>query len=573
MKEETDTIGYDTAEDEKYRIYASISFVVLLLGIGVPLWWHTTTVPRVALPYAGIERLSDLDIKIQVKLIIASHSLDRIESLARDITEAFKSTDIYRIEVVNLVLANNLLASAFTYRELEKVAIDVGQILLLETDKLNDTVLVGSKRTLYFSKETTSSTLIRVLSEWMLREKSLTLTKNALAEPTLYSLDEENRRRFPASPAYDVLITLVNPNPEKLNIDWNLHTMTETYVEPFLAELSMFSNFSVKSQWLYLLPLEVNPKLVLDSSPLGRHFALPEDVLPQVITPLEKKLASQVSLHPTINFVIYAVPCDNAPLHIYTRSGHRSKAKANVEAFLSPRWGGIVLVNPSLEACAAVKSHETATLTPDETCAAVKFYESTTLTAEEARAAVKPSEMVTVIPEETTVVGTFLAQLKLLLGIPEPKPLNGVNIDRLVGLKIRDWEVDALLRIRTIEQLTTAKLTLQSLARLLTEIRNIVITEVVGNRIKTALHLIEESATKLTQGDLSQGFQLSKEAFVTAEAAFSDPTLLALLYFPEDQKYAVYIPLFLPAMIPVLLSLKNIYRYYYFGRISKSKED
>lgn len=104
------------------------------------------------------------------------------------------------------------------------------------------------------------------------------------------------------------------------------------------------------------------------------------------------------------------------------------------------------------------------------------------------------------------------------------------------GLKLRDWEIDALLRVRTIEQLTSAKLTLQSIAQLLQEIGNIVITDVVGNRIKTALRLVEDSAQRLTRGDLAVGFLLSKEAFVTAEAAFSDPTLFALLYFPEDQK-------------------------------------
>lgn len=105
-----------------------------------------------------------------------------------------------------------------------------------------------------------------------------------------------------------------------------------------------------------------------------------------------------------------------------------------------------------------------------------------------------------------------------------------------MGLKLRDWEVDALMRVRTFEQLTSAKLTLQSLAQLLKEIRNIVITDVVGNRIKTALRLVEYSAERLDQGDLRQGFLASKEAFITAQAAFSDPTLLALLYFPEDQK-------------------------------------
>lgn len=53
----------------------------------------------------------------------------------------------------------------------------------------------------------------------------MALTKNALTEPTKYSLDEENRRRFPASPAYDVLLTLVNPDPEKLKVNWSLPTI------------------------------------------------------------------------------------------------------------------------------------------------------------------------------------------------------------------------------------------------------------------------------------------------------------------------------------------------------------
>lgn len=101
---------------------------------------------------------------------------------------------------------------------------------------------------------------------------------------------------------------------------------------------------------------------------------------------------------------------------------------------------------------------------------------------------------------------------------------------------LREWEFDALLRVRAIEQLTSAKLTLQSLAQLLEEISNIVITETVGNRIKTALDLIHLSAEKLLNGNLMEGFSLSKESFVTAEKAFTDPSLLALLYFPDDQK-------------------------------------
>ncbi|XP_036148968.1 GPI transamidase component PIG-S isoform X1 [Monomorium pharaonis] len=537
-----ESIDYDFNIDEKYRVYASLSFAVLLLGIGVPLWWHTTTVPRVTLPYNGIDELSQMDIKITTKITVAALSHNRAELLAHEIRRIFANAEIYQLDVEYQVISNNLLASVFTYHELEKVAstfdLDVGGLLLLEAINLNDAVLVGSKRTLYFSTETSIATLIQVLSEWILRDKSMALTKNALAEPTLHSLDEENRRRFPASPAYDVLVTLVNPDPEKLKIDWDLKIVTEEYIQPFLDELSVLSNFSVKSQWLYLLPLDMNPRRVPDSSPSRKHFALRESVLPQLVTPLEKKLASQVSLHPCINLVVYMVPCDNAPLHIYTRSGHRSRTDSNMEAFLSPRWGGVVLINPLSEICESAQE----------------------------------DEAVTVIPEETAIVGTFLAQLRLLLGIPEMTSINGATTVPLVGLKSRDWEIDSLLRFRTIEQLTSAKLTLQSLARLLKEISNIVITDVVGNRIKTALDLVHESAKLLERGDLERSFILSKEAFIISEAAFSDPTLLALLYFPEDQKYAVYIPLFLPAMIPVILSLKNIQKYYFPGKDNTKKK-
>lgn len=72
------------------------------------------------------------------------------------------------------------------------------------------------------------------------------------------------------------------------------------YLQPFLDEISLVADFSIKSQWLYLLPLNVRPKEVYDSSVLGRHFAFSEDILPQLITPLEKKLG-------TVRFGIFLI--------------------------------------------------------------------------------------------------------------------------------------------------------------------------------------------------------------------------------------------------------------------------
>lgn len=70
-------------------MYASMSFAVLLLGVGVPLWWYTTAVPRVALPYTEIDELWELDIKITTKIIVAAFSRDRAELLAHEIRRAF----------------------------------------------------------------------------------------------------------------------------------------------------------------------------------------------------------------------------------------------------------------------------------------------------------------------------------------------------------------------------------------------------------------------------------------------------------------------------------------------------
>jgi phosphatidylinositol glycan class S len=77
---------------------------------------------------------------------------------------------------------------------------------------------------------------------------------------------------------------------------------------------------------------------------------------------------------------------------------------------------------------------------------------------------------------------------------------------------------------------------LQSLAQLLGEISNIVINDAVGSSIYRAVNSVEDAGDLLKTGQLGEAFNKSKEAFLSAEAAFTDPSLLALLYFPDDQK-------------------------------------
>lgn len=143
--------------------------------------------------------------------------------------------------------------------------------------------------------------------------------------------------------------------------------------------------------------------------------------------------------------------------------------------------------------------------------------------------------------------------------------INGVEQLPLPVSGVRDWELDSLMRIKATEHLISARITLkvvmrpfslfliyfevkcadnflfvcfgvQSLAQLLDEISNIVINDEVGDKIWEAILKSHEAINYIQEYDLTNGYNLSKQAFLAAETAFSDPSLLALLYFPEDQK-------------------------------------
>ena len=100
-----------------------------------------------------------------------------------------------------------------------------------------------------------------------------------------------------------------------------------------------------------------------------------------------------------------------------------------------------------------------------------------------------------------------------------------------------------------MENLAVSKLTMQSLSHLLTQISNIVINEEVSEQVYLAVAYYLTALEHTKKGQIEEAFTRSQTSFISSEKAFFDDTLLALLYFPEDQKYAIYIPLFLPVFI------------------------
>lgn len=298
---------------------------------------------------------------------------------------------------------------------------------------------------------------------------------------------------IPLSLEYDILITIVNPEPEKLKVDINSNEIAAN-LQNFIHTLTPIANFTVKSQWLYLVDLGIVPVQGAD------HLMVYEHSLTHVITPLEKKTWAHMSPRPSLNLVIYFPHC-KSPLYVYTDN----KVRVPSNAFLNLRWGGMMINNADVESCKT------------------GFYK----------------------PDLKPIVDTFLTQLQKLMYLKS----------------LQQEDVRELEMLRAWEMVTSTRRTLKSLAQLLIEINSIVISDEVAEKIQIALKMADEAVEFLNAGDVASGLKSAKIAYANSEAAFSDPSLLALLYFPDDQKYAVYIPLFLPIMIPVFMSLVTIQKW------------
>lgn len=325
----------------------------------------------------------------------------------------------------------------------------------------------------------------------------------------------DSMRAFKTSPGYEITFSLLNPDPKSHRLHWDIEGAVETYIQPLLSKLAPVANFSIDSQTLYYAMLGVNPRF--DSS--RNAYTLNADSLAHVINPVEARLGSNAaSSNPVLNFLLYVPDANHSPLYI---QDHK-KQEAPSNAFHSPRWGGIMVYNVN------------------------GLYESDV------------TFPVDIDINMAKVMGVFLAQLRLLLGVQSLSPPSGFLVAPCNSFGLADWELDRLMWSRTVENVATATTAITSLAQLLDQIGNIVINDNIAQEVSSAVTALQLAVAELETGNLGFALQYSKEAILASEKAFFDPSLLHLLYFPDDQKFAIYIPLFLPMCVPIFLSLLKI---------------
>ncbi|KAI6657602.1 GPI transamidase component PIG-S-like [Oopsacas minuta] len=100
----------------------------------------------------------------------------------------------------------------------------------------------------------------------------------------------------------------------------------------------------------------------------------------------------------------------------------------------------------------------------------------------------------------------------------------------------------------------SAKNNLNSLIISISAEKNMFINTDIQLATLNALEQLEQCRHAYIQGELPSAYLHCKEGWEQSYKANYDPSILSLLYFPEDQKYAIYVPLFLPLGVILLRS-------------------
>lgn len=544
-----------TTEVERRRgQLAALSIAAVVILLGVPLWWRTTETYRAWLPFSQITELANLQLQLSadVEVVFArgtaspeqqkkfpltqtkddEHVIDESTALRYRFETRFRTATVMEEDALKLASAAEADQSLHMLSEspcgslVIYVVPESSSLLPPEVD-----VYIGKRRTAVLRMaagaqgaksldqvlthlEPRVAQILQVMS-FSHSDLTAALSDRVRLSPSSKRSKADSMRAFKSSPGYELTFSLLNPDPKSHRLHWDIEGAVQTYIQPMLSKLAPVANFSIESQILFYAVLGVNPRF--DSS---RHkYVLSADSLAHVINPVEARLGSNAaSSNPALNFLLYVPDAHHSPLHI---SDHK-KQEVPSNAFHSPRWGGIMVYNVNDQ------------YGPE-------------------------AELpVDVGIDMAKVMGVFLAQLRLLLGVQSSSPPPGVLVAPCSSAGLADWELDRLMWTRSVENIATASMTVTSLAQLLDQIGNIVINDNIAEQVSSAVTSLQLAMAELESGNVAFALQYSKEAMLASERAFFDPSLLHLLYFPDDQKFAIYIPLFLPMCVPILLSLLKI---------------
>ena len=271
---------------------------------------------------------------------------------------------------------------------------------------------------------------------------------------------------------------------------WDIEPAIKEYLQPLLHSISSISNFTIDTQ--IQLYARFSPSVPEpEYNPETQEWTIRKEHLSGFINAAEWPLSPSIGSAPTLNFILYIPSPHTTPLVIKDTSGKTS--------WLIPQWGGVTILNR-----------------PDH-----------------------PSHL----PFSTLQppLQTISAQLLALLGAP--------RTPASLSLKLL-----TLTRLRSASLLLSASSTLGSLARLTLALPSIPIPISVASNVDRTLSHLQRACAALRDGRFHAALVHARIAEDAAERAFFEKSMVGQVYFPDEHKVAVYLPLLGPVGVPLIIA-------------------
>ncbi len=324
------------------------------------------------------------------------------------------------------------------------------------------------------------------------REPRSKLIKSVPAELAA-SLARRTTRSLKYAPTYHLTFSLFTPNA--IPSSWEIGAALEEYLAPLLDSFSSISNFTVDSQvqlYASFSPSVQEPRYDTERG----AWTLRNEDLSGFINAAEWPLSPSIGKGPTVNFVLFVPSEDKSPLVVKDNGANN---------WIIPQWGGVVILNQPLSDSEAIS-------TPSKL----------------SKGAIRP------------VLTIFSHQLLSLLGTPQTPS----------SLTLRFL---TLTRIRAASLLLSASSTLGSLARLTLALPSISIPESVAASVDKTISHLNQACTDLRDGKFHSALNNARIAEAEAERGFFEKSMVGQVYFPDEHKVAVYLPLLGPVGVPLVL--------------------
>jgi phosphatidylinositol glycan class S len=278
---------------------------------------------------------------------------------------------------------------------------------------------------------------------------------------------------------------------------WEIEQALSESISKLIKPLSAISHFVVNTQ--VQLFARFSPSIAGPTfDSANNRWKLQHEDLSGFVNAAEWPLSPSIGSGPTINFILYVPAPDQNPLSI-GESGQTS--------WIIPQWGGVQVHNALNNTAGR-------------------------LTAQDL--------------EDDMLV--FAEQLTTLLGVPQTPP----------SLSLR---ISSLARERATSLILSASSTLGALARLTLKLTSIAIPDSVAKSVDATIYRLDQACRNLNAGQYEEALANARIAEAEVEQAFFEPSMVGQVYFPEEHKVAVYVPLLGPMAVPLVMAgLKEIRR-------------